>query len=98
MEYRIHNTVVSVLIEVNLVSDGLPAHVTRGEGLGAYEACAVTAHKGDRAAPFHADAAAVRFLNVCDLTLQVPQAVRGRQASLAGKRTTVCKNRKHIEE
>lgn len=65
------------LVEVDLLGDCFPAHVTDLERLGALGAGAVPAQEGHVAAPFHADAAAVRFLDLHDFALEVAQPVGG---------------------
>lgn len=63
------------LVQVDLLGDGFAAHVTDLERLGALGAGAVAAQEGHVAAPLHADAAAVRFLNLHDFALEVAQPV-----------------------
>lgn len=70
-------------VEVDLLGDGLAAHVAGAQGLGAQGARTVTAQEGHVAAPLHADGAALRLLHLLHLGFQVAQAL---QARLAGPR------------
>lgn len=61
----------ATLVQVNLVSNRLSAHVAGGEGLCTHRAGSVTAHEGHRAPSLHADTTAVRLFYVSNLTFKV---------------------------
>jgi len=62
---------INFLIQIDLLCDRLTAHVTRLQRCSAMLARAMSTKKGDVTTTFHADAAHIRFLEICDSSLQI---------------------------